>query len=78
MNCGCYAETSRPSARPRLSQRDQRLQQFGDAIRRRGGEGRGDLGGARRAGQVRQRAAWACSTMRVGQGREGCIPGETS
>ena len=37
----------------RLSQRDHRLPQLGDAIRRRGGEGRGDLGGAGRAGQAR-------------------------
>jgi hypothetical protein len=55
---------------PRLPQRDQQLR---DAIRQRGGEGCGDLGRARRAGQASQRAvsrtAWDCSAMRASQGR---------
>jgi hypothetical protein len=42
---------------PRLAQRDQRLQQLGDALRRRGCEGRGDLGRHRRVGQPARRAA---------------------
>ena len=37
----------------RLAQRDQRFQQLGHAIRRRGGEGSGHLGGTRLAGPVR-------------------------